>query len=207
MNKAPKITSLMVLLFGCGSLIFAYAYRANVRGHVMETQAPLRATLTAVFPSVDIRHFTPAQQQLFDTLKREYGRHPKSFDAAVLEYTAGVQEPWCADFVSWVMRDIGQPLANPHSGSWRIPGVYTLREYYQAAHRWEPASDTYVPTFGDVAIFAKSPSASHTTIVFSVDTKTHTMKTLGGNENSTIAFRTHSYLPSHEDLAGFGTLR
>jgi hypothetical protein len=38
-------------------------------------------------------------------------------------FSEGTAEPWCADFVSWVMYQAGFSLDNPDSGSWRIPGV------------------------------------------------------------------------------------
>ena len=55
----------------------------------------------------------------------------------------GVEEPWCADFVSWIMREAGLPLSNPNSGHWRIPGVYTWQEYYQSQSRFQEVGDGY----------------------------------------------------------------
>lgn len=66
-------------------------------------------------------------------------------------------EPWCADFVSWVYKEAGHPLKNPNSGSWRIPGTYTLREYYEAQGAFRPADSGYEPQLGDVAIYEDSP--------------------------------------------------
>lgn len=204
MNKRYYIifTAALVLL----GAIVAYANRTIIKGEVMQVQAQHQPGLTAEFPRIDTDGFTNTQLKLLAQLKVEYQKKPVSFDANVLKYTAGVKEPWCADFVSWHMKELGQSLVNPNSGGWRIPGVYTLREYYQAENRWQPAGQ-YVPKFGDVAIYAHSPAQSHTNFVLSVDTKTHTMQTIGGNEEGRVRVKTKSYLPPHEDLAGFGLLK
>jgi hypothetical protein len=80
--------------------------------------------LLTEFPPVPTAGLTDGQQRLLAALRREYDARPPS-----VKYSAGVPEPWCADFISWVMRDAGMRLANPHSGSWRIPGVLTLASY------------------------------------------------------------------------------
>jgi hypothetical protein len=196
----------LVVLLAMVVLTVGYGQRHFIKAHVMEVQAHQEPMPTAEFPVIDTAGFTPAQTKLLDQLKAEYAKHPVSFDANVLRYTDGAEEPWCADFVSWNMRELGQPLVNPNSHSWRIPGVYTLREYYQSTGRWNP-SGSYIPKFGDVAIYAKSPAQSHTNFVIAVDTAAQTMTTIGGNEEGHIKIKTKSYLPPHEDLAGFGTLR
>jgi hypothetical protein len=53
-------------------------------------------------------------------------------------FSEGTAEPWCADFVSWVMHQAGFSLDNPNSGSWRIPDVYTMQEYYGSVSRLTP---------------------------------------------------------------------
>lgn len=95
------------------------------------------------------------------------------------KYSEGVKEPWCADFVSWVLREAGAPLSNPHSGSWRIPGVYTLTDYFEAAGRFRDPG--YRPEPGDVVLY--SPDwrlGQHTNFVVAVDGDE--MTTIGGNE-------------------------
>lgn len=184
----------------------AYLNRSFIKGEVMRVQAQLQPEVTAQFPNIDATGFNDTQLKLLAQLKAEYQKKPVSFDTNVMKYTAGVKEPWCADFVSWHMKALGQPLVNPNSGGWRIPGVYTLREYYQAEKRWQSAG-TYVPKFGDVAIYAHSPAQSHTNFVLSVDTKYKTMVTVGGNEEGRVRIKTKSYLPPHEDLSGFGILK
>lgn len=53
--------------------------------------------------------------------------------AGMAKYSEGNDEPWCADFTSWVMRASGKPFSNPNSGHWRIPGVLTLTAYLRDA--------------------------------------------------------------------------
>lgn len=203
MNKRYSIILAAVLVLS--GAVVAYANRAFIKGEVMQVQAQHQSVVTTEFPKIDTTGFSKTQLKLLAQLKAEYQKKPVSFDESVLKYTAGVKEPWCADFVSWHMKELGQPLVNPNSGGWRIPGVYTLREYYQAEKRWQPAG-SYVPKFGDVAIYAHSPAQSHTNFVLAVDTRKQTMLTIGGNEEGRVRVKTKSYLPPHEDLSGFGTL-
>ncbi len=204
MKKKLVAVSLCALIIGVG--VVTYTNRGFIKGEVMQTQAQRQPEATRAFPKLDTNEFSETQPRLLTQLKTEYEKKPVSFDENVLEYTNGVKEPWCADFVSWQMKELGQPFANPHSGNWRIPGVYTLREYYQAERRWQTAGD-YVPKFGDVAIYAASPTRSHTNFVLSVNVKTQTMLTVGGNEEGRVRIKTKSYLPPHEDLVGFGLLK
>lgn len=64
-----------------------------------------------------------APQRSILTVARAEWRSP----GAPTKYSQGVPEDWCADFVSWVLREAGYPMSNPNSGSWRIPGVLTLQ--------------------------------------------------------------------------------
>lgn len=206
-GKTQIVIGLFIVSMLLAALGVAYQYRYAIKGEVMSMQAKLQLTPTAPFKSIDTHNFTSSQIRLYETLKREYTSHPKSFDTNLMKYTDGVKQPWCADFVSWVMQDIGQPFRNPHSGSWRIPGVYTLREYYQVENRWQQKTKEYVPQFGDVAIFTRTPNDLHTAIVMSVDQTRHTMLTTGGNEKGTVDYRTHSYTTNNEHLAGYGKLK
>ena len=73
---------------------------------------------TAEFPAVDASALTSDQGRVLELLQSEHEQdRPGTF------YSDGIDEEWCADFVSWIMREAGRPLSNPNSGSWRIPGV------------------------------------------------------------------------------------
>ncbi len=83
------------------------------------------------------------------------------------------------------MKQAGAPLKNPHTGGWRIPGTFTLREYYQKSGRFRPTDSGYQPQPGDVAIYRNSPIfGDHTNIVLKNDNGVLT--TVGGNEANRI---------------------
>lgn len=150
---------------------------------------------SADFPEIDRAALTSTQLRIVDLLADQHdAQHPGTF------YSEGVEEPWCADFVSWVMREAGVPLANPHSGHWRIPGVYTLQEYYEQTGRFEPAGSGHRPQVGDVVLYHSAVGfgqREHTNIVVAVDGDRAI--TVGGNEMGRI--RVHEL-----DWAGDGAV-
>ncbi|MFE0750930.1 CHAP domain-containing protein [Gordonia sp. NPDC058843] len=151
---------------------------------------------TAEFPQVDASELTPGQLRIVDAVRHEHAaQRPGTF------FSEGTDEPWCANFVSWIMRSAGRPLVNPHSGHWRIPGVYTLQEYYEDADRFETVGD-YTPRVGDVVLYDRSSGfGQHTNIVVAVDGDTAV--TVGGNEMGRI--RVHSLdWRSDGGVVGFG---
>lgn len=106
---------------------------------------------TEAFPDIDTTGLSSLQIRIIELLRQEYAaQRPGTF------YSEGVQEPWCADFISWIMREAGAPLSNPNSGYWRIPGVYTLEEYYSNEGRFSPRPEGYVPQVGDVIMYDDS---------------------------------------------------
>lgn len=135
------------------------------------------------FPQIDRAALDPARARIVDVLQAQYEAQPGGS-----HFSEGVEEPWCADFVSWVLNEAGRPLTNPNSGGWRIPGVYTLQEYYQAAGLFA-APDGYLPHTGDVVMYAEgSPLGLHTNFVVAVDGNAIT--TVGGNEEGGIRVHT-----------------
>ncbi|WP_454195330.1 CHAP domain-containing protein [Nocardia sp. Marseille-Q1738] len=151
------------------------------------------------FPRLDRSRLDPAQAGIVAVAEREF-----SDPGAGTKYAEGVDEAWCADFVSWVLREAGAPLANPHSGSWRIPGVYTLQEYYESAGRFVPVGSDYQPRTGDVLLYRESsPFGQHTNIVLRADAGQVT--TIGGNEFDEV--RIHRFtLADVPGVVGFGRL-
>ncbi|MEV6134747.1 CHAP domain-containing protein [Nocardia sp. NPDC051990] len=154
--------------------------------------------LTA-FPAIDRSGLDHTQGRIVAVLEREFeapGDGPK--------YAEGADEPWCADFVSWVLREAGTPLANPNSGSWRIPGVYTLQEYYQGAGRFASVGSGYQPRTGDVLLYTeRSPFGQHTNIVLTAANGTVT--TMGGNEFGEVAIHRFA-LAEIPGVVGYGRL-
>ncbi|MEV0468157.1 CHAP domain-containing protein [Nocardia tengchongensis] len=154
------------------------------------------------FPAIDSTGLTAAQNRVVDVLRQQFDEQ-----SGRDKYSEGIAEPWCADFVSWVMRAAGQPLHNPNSGSWRIPGVYTLEEYYRGQHRFEEANGGYLPHVGDVVLYSDSSVFhQHTNIVIAVDSDT--IATVGGNEaGESGGVAIHEFRPSGTTgLVGFGRL-
>lgn len=132
------------------------------------------------FPAIDRAPLAPEQARVVAAAEAEFAE-PRPGPG----YSEGNDEPWCANFVSWVLRSAGLPLANPHSGSWRIPGVYTLQEYYESRGRFEPASSGYRPVTGDVILYGPdSRFGQHTNIVLTAENGTLT--TIGGNEGDEV---------------------
>lgn len=137
------------------------------------------------------------RESVVSIAEREYKKRPREYDRTVLTYTQGVREEWCADFVSYVYLQAGQPLKSPLNGTWRIPAVKTLRQYFESQGRFR-AAGSYVPKPGDVALYG----TRHTNLVVAVgDGK---MTTIGGNENDTIEKVTISYARGSDGLTGFG---
>ena len=116
-------------------------------------------------------------------------------------YIAGEWEPWCADFVSYIYKEAGHPFVNPNSGSWRIPGIYTLRDYFTISGRWHSADD-YIPKPGDVAIYDGGVFGGHTNLVLATDD--NELIALGGNEGNKINLMRFNYRDPRYGLQGFG---
>ncbi|MBF5001209.1 CHAP domain-containing protein [Nocardia sp. BSTN01] len=159
--------------------------------------AAIAGQLLDDFPDVDVAALDSNRSRIVTVLRTEYA-HPGDGPT----YAEGVDEPWCADFVSWTMRQAGQPLSNPNSGSWRIPGVATLQEYFEANGRFSAVGSGYSPRPGDVVIYAPgSPFGQHTNIVLAAGE--HSLTTIGGNERGSV--RIHRYDPAGiAGIVGFG---
>ncbi|WP_043807436.1 CHAP domain-containing protein [Rhodococcus triatomae] len=154
---------------------------------------------TARFPDIDRTSLTAEQVGVVDLLEAEHSeQRPGTF------YSEGVEQPWCANFVSWIMREAGMPLSNPNSGHWRIPGVYTLQEYYEGEGRFEAAGNGYRPVVGDVVLYDNTSwVGQHTNVVVAVEGDTAT--TVGGNELGRIRVHTVDWADDSA-VVGFGRL-
>lgn len=151
------------------------------------------------FPAIDTTSLTDTQRSILAITQSEFATQPTG-----TKYSDGVQESWCADFASWVMRGAGKPLRNPNSGSWRIPGTFTLKDYYVAAGRFRAVDSGYTAKLGDVAIYRNSPVfGDHTNIVLT--NKDGILTTVGGNENNRIRVFVNSHR-RYDGLLGYGVL-
>lgn len=147
------------------------------------------------FPAIDRSGLSSTQQRVMDVLHEQFEAQPPG-----TKFSENVAEPWCADFVSWVMQQAGVPLSNPNSGSWRIPGVYTMQEYFVGAGRLIPAGTR--PQAADVMLWGPESSMGlHASIVITADATSIT--TVGGNEGG-IHVR-HNPI-DEKGLLGFGRL-
>lgn len=125
---------------------------------------------------------------------------------APTRYSQGVPEDWCADFVSWVLREAGHPMSNPNSGSWRIPGVLTLQSYLTEAGRFRRVGDGYRPQPGDIVIYNGGDFGQHTNLV--IGTSGNRMTTVGGNQSAGVGVRTISVTKTAltaRGVIGYGT--
>lgn len=111
-------------------------------------------------------------------------------------FTGGEAEPWCADFVSWVLREAGHPLTGGDEG-WRVPGTGTLREWFAARGRFRErlVAD---PHPGDVVWFRHG----HVGIVAAV--RGTTLETIEGNADDAVRTRTYRAWRLNPDIGGFG---
>ena len=147
----------------------------EVRGLVLDLSDREKA-----FPDVNASNLTDAQSKVLALTRQEFVDQPPG-----TKYSQGVDEDWCANFVSWIMNEAGVPLVNPHSDGWRIPGTFTLREYYEAAGRFREIGSGYEPKLGDVAIYRGSPIfGDHTNIVLT--NVNGVLTTIGGNEGDRV---------------------
>ena len=151
----------------------------------------------SAFPDIDTANLSPTRQKIISLAKTEF-----KAQSAGAKFSQGTEEAWCANFVSWIMYQAGAPLKNPHTGSWRIPGTFTLREYYEATGRFKSANSGYQPLPGDVAIYRNSlVFGDHTNIVLKNDNGVLT--TVGGNEVNRIrVFVNHD--KQYDGLLGYG---
>lgn len=97
-----------------------------------------------------------------------------------LKYTDGAQEQWCADFVSWLYKQAGDPFTGGASGGWRIAGVPGIIQLGQnGGGRFHYHTSNYTPKPGDMAIHR---GHQHVNLVVSVVGKTVVM--IGGDQGS-----------------------
>lgn len=98
---------------------------------------------------------------------------------AIMAFTQGNREPWCADFVSWVLRAAGKPLRQGVSG-WRVAGAESIRSIFLVRHRFVDRAFAQ-PEPGDIVVY-HYPWSWHVGIVITATGATLT--TVEGNSGS-----------------------
>ena len=196
-KKRCIILSIIALLLIALSVIAAQSKIADKLSSLVNSVRLDRSPGESAFPDIDTANLSPTRQKIISLAKTEF-----KAQSAGVKFSQGTEEAWCANFVSWIMQQAGAPLKNPHTGGWRIPGTFTLREYYEANGRFKPANSGYQPLPGDVAIYRNSPVfGDHTNIVLKNDNGVLT--TVGGNETNRIrVFVNHD--KQYDGLLGYG---
>lgn len=194
-KQIPKIVILVIILGIVASVTLFLDSRFNPIPSVIHSVT----TKSEDFPEVDLASLTPLQHKVLVVLHEAYDK-PKDGS----QYSEGSKEPWCANFVSWVMKESGIPLANPHSQTWRIPGTITMREYYQSVGRFETATSGYQPKLGDV-VFYDNPGVFGQHVNFVLKNDNGMFTTVGGNEGGHIRIWTNTQ-HANTNIIGFGRL-
>ena len=188
-----------------GALMLVYDYSMHTR--TVSTNREQGIT----YPEID-ETLSEARQVLLQQIKYQYD-DPQ----APVAYSDGVVEPWCADFVSYVVLQTslrGQIAAfsNPHSGSWRIPGVYTMREYFESKGEFYTVDGDYSPRPGDVVFYDKGVFGTHVNFVVWSDAgedewrENDRIYTVGGNENGKIMLSAFLFRDRGYGVIGFGRI-
>lgn len=196
-SKKPLFVTVIILLV-IGLLVYFFGQtRFNSMSHI--SSVVTSTSHKENFPDIDTSSLSKEQKQIVSLLEQEFRTQPNG-----TKYSEGVNEAWCADFVSWIMKQSGQPLNNPNSGSWRIPGTYTLREYYQSVGKFKPASANYTPKVGDTMLYDNpSPFGQH--VNFVIKNTKGVITTIGGNEPGGIRVYTHT-IKDDAGFIGYGVL-
>ena len=180
--KPQRNLGKQLLVVMCAGAVLAIAGSVYVALHYAQIRNDLQLTSESkeAFPEVSEGNLTERQKKIVGVLRQEFASQPDG-----TKYSEGAKEPWCADFVSWVFREAGTPFQNPNSGSWRIPGTLTLREYFTSKGVFHTYGDGYTPKTGDVVLYdGNGPHGQHTNIV--VRYEGSKLYTVGGNEAGKI---------------------
>lgn len=201
MSSSTKMRKTLItavtLLVAVSSIVYFTSSRYNIFPQIIASA--LSSFEKTPFPAIDEAELSAEQQKLVDILQREYELQPSG-----TKYSEGISEPWCADFVSWVYKEADVPLENPNSGYWRIPGTYTLREYYEQTDRFRPADSNYTPKFGDTMLYDNpSTFGQHVNVVIQINNGIVT--TIGGNEPGGIRILSHT-ANEEAGFVGYGVL-
>ena len=196
-KKRYIIFSVITLLLATSGTVIIQLKIADKLSSLINSVRLDRSPGESAFPDIDTANLSPTRQKIISLAKTEF-----KAQSAGTKFSQSAEEAWCANFVSWIMYQAGAPLKNPHTGGWRIPGTFTLREHYEATGRFKPVNSGYQPLPGDVAIYRNSPVfGDHTNIVLKNDNGVLT--TIGGNEANRIrVFVNHD--KQYDGLLGYG---
>lgn len=129
----------------------------------------------------------------------------EDYAPAIMTFTQGNREPWCADFVSWVLRAAGKPLREGASG-WRVAGAESIRSNFLARRRFVDRAFAH-PEPGDVVVY-DYPWSWHVGIVVSATESV--LVTVEGNSGAIaglegVVRHERSGWRANPFIVGFGT--
>lgn len=115
----------------------------------------------------------------------------------VLQLTDGHREPWCADFVSWVLRAAGRPFTGGASGGWRLAWTPDVRAWFSTRGRYRErlVAD---PAPGDVVWFG------HGHVGFVRHVEPALLETIEGNAEDAVRVRRYPGWRADTRIDGFG---
>ena len=104
--KPYKLIIACIMLVGFVAVGAVVAYKWQPIMHKVRSATNTsdidRARGEAEFPQVDTSQLSPVRQRILSLAKTEFEAQNKG-----TKYSEGTEEAWCADFVSWVMREAG----------------------------------------------------------------------------------------------------
>lgn len=207
----PYRTKLAILGVVILALFIWHPFARDGITDTVEAVASQQSRSERAFGNIDTSSLSPARQRVFTIIQQEYDKNPKYFDDAVMTYTEGIRESWCADFISWTYLQADTQLVNPHSGYWRIPGVLTLQTYFRDNGAYTSVDSGYIPKLGDVAFYIGSQTPDNTSdehAAFVIAVNGDQITTLGGNEGTGVMRLRTETIQQNKDkgLVGYGQL-
>lgn len=178
MSKVKKRTMGVALFIGAGAAAMGMGsgVASADEGVSLDGSAPVMSDVS---------------QRIVDAAWKQYtAQNPGTF------YSEGTYQAWCANFVSWVLKDAGAPLNSPNGG-WRVPAVQTLNNMFESQGKLERPGK-YAPKPGDVVLFGND----HTNLVVESDPGSGTITTVGGNESNKVSIQKLSY--TSPGITGYG---
>ena len=115
----------------------------------------------------------------------------------ILVFSDGNAEPWCADFVSWVLRETGRPFTGGASGGWRLAWTPDIRNWFSARGRYRTRAVAQ-PQPGDVIWFGRG----HVGFVRRV--QGNRLETIEGNAGDAVRLRVYENWRANPAIDGFG---
>jgi hypothetical protein len=102
-------------------------------------------------------------------------------NAGYLDYSGGVYEEWCADFVSWIYNQTDHPLQP--DPNWQVAGVDVIMAIAQqgGAFSWHLAGSGYIPQPGDLAVHS-FPGQPHAHVNMFISSSGGVSTYIGGDQ-------------------------